>query len=117
MDLFGPQRRKDLSMSAQGVRFMVPPTVTAPRGARWVAYWAGRLSQRGDARTEPSPYQRQTATLLQAMGQSIWRAFEASGQRRAARGLKVIAQRWESIDPAAARQMHDAVRHLNKPSA
>ena len=57
-----------------------------------------------------SPYKRQTPTLLQALGQSIWRALEAAGRRRAAPELRRLAERWESIDPALAAQFRDARR-------
>jgi hypothetical protein len=55
-----------------------------------------------------SPYKRQTPTLWQAIGQSIWRALEVAGKRRAAPELLRLAQHWESIDPALAKQFRDA---------
>ncbi len=58
-----------------------------------------------------SPYKRQTPTLLQALGHSIWSALEGAGQRRAARELRELAQRWQSIDPALAQQLLQASRH------
>jgi len=58
-----------------------------------------------------SPYKRQTPTLLQAVGQSIWRALEAGGRRRAAHELRQLAQRWQAIDPELARQLLEASRH------
>jgi hypothetical protein len=58
-----------------------------------------------------SSYKRQTPTLLHAIGRSIWDALAATGQRRAARELTDIAQRWESIDPAVAQQLREASRH------
>jgi hypothetical protein len=58
-----------------------------------------------------SPYKRQTPTLLQAIGRSIWDALAANGQRRAARELREMAQRWESIDAAIARQLREASRY------
>jgi hypothetical protein len=60
--------------------------------------------------TASSSYKRQTPTLLQAIGQSIWRALEAAGRRRAAPELQRLAQHWESIDPALAQQFRDARR-------
>jgi hypothetical protein len=57
-----------------------------------------------------SPYKRQTPTLLQAIGQSIWRALEGAGRRRAAPELRRLAERWESIDPVLAQQFRDARR-------
>jgi hypothetical protein len=60
--------------------------------------------------TARSYYKRQTPTLWQAIGRSIWRALEAAGQRRAAPELQRLAQRWESIDPALAQQFRDATR-------
>lgn len=63
--------------------------------------------------TLASPYKRQTPTLLQAIGQSIWRTLEDAGQRRAAPELRRLAQRWESIDPALAKQLREALEHNN----
>jgi hypothetical protein len=57
-----------------------------------------------------SAYRRQTPTLLQAIGHSIWRALEAAGRRRALPELHRLAQHWESIDPAVAKQFRDATR-------
>jgi hypothetical protein len=56
-------------------------------------------------------YRRQTPTLLQIVGQSIWDALEAAGRRRASRELQQLAQRWESFDPALAQQFREASRH------
>ena len=61
--------------------------------------------------TLASPCKRQTPTLLQAIGQSIWRTLEDAGQRRAAPELRRLAQRWESIDPALAKQLREALEH------
>jgi hypothetical protein len=58
-----------------------------------------------------TPYTRQTPTLLQAIGRSIWDALAAAGQRRAARELRELAQRWDSIDAAVAQQLRAASRH------
>ncbi len=58
-----------------------------------------------------SPYKRQTPTLWQVIGQEIWRALESSGQRRAARDLRQLAERWETIDPALAQQLREASRY------
>jgi hypothetical protein len=58
-----------------------------------------------------SPYKRLTPTLWQAVGRSIWDALAATGQRRAARELRELAERWDSIDPAVARQLREASRH------
>ena len=58
-----------------------------------------------------SPYKRQTPTLLQAIGRSIWDSLAANGQRRAARELREMAQRWESIDASVARQLREASRY------
>jgi hypothetical protein len=58
-----------------------------------------------------SPYKRRTPTLLQAIGHSIWDALVTTGQRRAARELRELAQRWESIDATVAQQLREASRH------
>ncbi len=62
------------------------------------------------AATWASSYTHQTPTLIQAIGRSIWDALAATGQRRAARELRELAQRWESIDPAVAQQLREASR-------
>jgi hypothetical protein len=62
-----------------------------------------------------SPYKRQTPTLLQAVGRSIWDALAASGQRRAASQLRELARRWESIDAAVAQQLREASRYDTRP--
>jgi len=55
-------------------------------------------------------YRRQTPTLLQLIGGSIWRALEAVGHRRAARELGQLANRWALFDPALAHSLRDASR-------
>ena len=55
-----------------------------------------------------SPYKRQTPTLWQVIGQSIWRALETSGQRRASHELRLLAERWEQHDPELAQQLREA---------
>jgi hypothetical protein len=114
-------------MSVQQIRLMVPRPVAVPRGALWAAQWVasvGRLLGRRQTRPAPSSYQRRTPTLLDVAGQSmgralsgagrlVWCALEGAGQRRAAHELRGMAERWQSIDPAMAQQMHDAVRHLD----
>lgn len=67
-----------------------------------VAHTAGRA--------DTPAYRRQTPTLLQALGGSIWRAFEAVGHRRAARELDQLASRWALFDPALAHDLREASR-------
>jgi hypothetical protein len=110
-------------MSVHEGLFTVPHQVAMPRGAQWAARFAVWLLHKGHKRgramspgvQRPAPlapsYKRQTPTLLQAIGHSIWDALAATGQRRAARELRELAQRWESIDPAVARQLREASRH------
>jgi hypothetical protein len=106
-------------MSAQEILVTVPRPVAMPRGARWAARFAVAVAQRGRAmsavvqRAAPraSSYKRQTPTLWQAIGHSIWDTLAATGQRRAARELRELAQRWESIDPAVAKQLREASRY------
>ncbi len=62
-----------------------------------------------------SPYKRQTPTLFQSIGRSIWDALAATGRRRAARELRELAQRWESVDAAVAQQLREASRHDTRP--
>jgi hypothetical protein len=69
------------------------------------------LVQQAPAQQPASPYRRLTPTLLQTIGQSLWRALETVGRRRAARELQQLAQRWEPFDPALAQQLRDASRH------
>lgn len=56
-------------------------------------------------------YRRQTPTVWQALGRSIWRALERAGQRRAARELHDMAQRWEHFNPALAQELRMAAKH------
>lgn len=107
-------------MSASEILVTVPPRVTAPRGAQWAASFMLWLLRRARCAmtainhgsvTLGSAYKRQTPTLLQALGQSIWRALEDAGRRRAAPELRRLAQRWRSIDPALAQQLLDASHH------
>ncbi len=75
-------------MSAQHIQILRPIPLTAPRGAVWAgqaAVWAGRT--------------------LRGAGVALWKALEENGQRRAARELLNIAQRWDSIDPDLARTL------------
>lgn len=61
--------------------------------------------------TGPAAYRRHTPTLLQTIGRSIWRSFEAVGHRRAARELALLANRWEIFDPALAHDLREAGRN------
>jgi len=56
-------------------------------------------------------YRRQTPTVWQALGRSIWRALEGVGQRRAARELHDLARRWEHFNPALAQELRAAAKH------
>jgi hypothetical protein len=56
-------------------------------------------------------YRRQTPTVWQALGRSIWHTLEQVGQRRAARELREIAQRVASFNPALAQQLRAAASH------
>jgi hypothetical protein len=56
----------------------------------------------------PSPYRRQTPTVWQALGSSLWAALEAVGRRRAQRELRALAQRWAPFDPALAQTLRSA---------
>jgi hypothetical protein len=97
----GLQGRKVKNMSTQAHPAMVPPQLPLPLGAP---------SQR--TASLASPYKRQTPTIWQAFGQSVWRELEAIGRRRAARELMQLAQRRELHDPAQAQQFRDASRFL-----
>jgi len=108
-------------MSTQQVLIMVPPRTAAPRGAHWAALCMLWLADapRGLAMSAlghreavlPSPAMGRTSSWLRGIGRSIWSALEATGQRRAARELNALAERWESFDPALARQMREASGH------
>lgn len=52
-----------------------------------------------------TPYRRQTPTVWQSIGRSIWSGLEATGRRRAARELRDMAQRWAPFDAALAAQL------------
>lgn len=56
-------------------------------------------------------YRRQTPTVWQALGRSIWQALERNGQRRAARELRELARRKALFDPALARQLIEASQY------
>jgi hypothetical protein len=112
-------------MSARQILVTVPRPVVVPRGAQWAARFAVWLLHKdGGATTSavvqpaaaPAPsYKRQTPTLLQAIGRSVWDALAATGQRRAARELRELAQRWASIDAAVAQQLREASHHDTRP--
>jgi hypothetical protein len=97
---------------------MVPPAVPAPRGALWAAdgfVVARRLMQHLVARRPvsqaddvPGTYRRTTPTLFAIVGHQVWRALAAQGHRRAAKELRLQAQRWQSIDPKVAEQLRQA---------
>lgn len=55
-----------------------------------------------------SPYRRQTPTVWQAAGRRLWAALERVGQRRAARELHLLAERWSAFDPALAETLRAA---------
>ena len=62
------------------------------------------------AHAAPARYRRQTPSVWQAFGHAVWSALEGLGQRRAARELHALAQRWADIDPALAAQLSAAAR-------
>lgn len=101
--------------SVSEILVTVPPPVPMPRGARWAANNALAIAARGRAMSAApslaSPYRRQTPSLLQAVGHSIWLALEAAGRRRVAPELRRLAERWESIDPALAQQFREASQY------
>ena len=66
---------------------MVPPLVSAPRGAEWAAALAIGLAR---------------------AGRIMWQALEQSGQRRAEREMRELAHRWRDIDPERARLLRQA---------
>jgi hypothetical protein len=55
-------------------------------------------------------YRRQTPTVWQALGRSIWRALERVGRRRAEVELRSLARRWEAFDPQLAATLREAAR-------
>lgn len=86
MGRFGPPHERANTVSTQQIRILVPPRITAPRGAEWAARAALGLCR------------------------AIWRALETVGQRRAERELRLLAQRWEPFDPGLARELRAASR-------
>ena len=56
----------------------------------------------------PGTYRRRTPTLFAIARHNVWRALAAHGHRRAAAELRLQAQRWQSIDPAVAKQLREA---------
>ena len=77
-------------MSSQLIRVFAPAQTAMPRGAQWAA----------DA----------MLWLTQHIGRPIWRALEGVGQRRAARDLRQMAQRYEAFDATMARTLREASR-------
>lgn len=69
-------------------KFMVPPAVTAPRGALWAAELATRLVRR--------------------VGSAVWRGLHAAGQARASRELLALATARAECDPVMARRLRAA---------
>ena len=63
------------------------------------------------APTPGAAYRRQTPTIWQALGRTLWQTLEQVGQRRAARELRDLAQRWEAIDAPLAKQLRAAAQH------
>jgi hypothetical protein len=84
-------------MSAQHIQVLSPIPVTAPKGAVWAAQAAVWL-----------------ARMLRGAAVTLWQALEAQGERRAARELRSIAQRWESLDPALARKLRLAGAYMDE---
>ncbi len=118
-------------MSTTRIQVMVPPAVTTPRGSIWAAEAAARLAHKlgaavhglgrllASADREASPYRRATPMLLEAIGRnawampgaigrSLWASLESFGQRRAARELHAVADRWQSTDPELSRLLRAA---------
>lgn len=50
---------------------------------------------------------------LRGAAVAVWRALEAQGERRAARELHSVAQRWDRLDPARARALRLAGAYLD----
>jgi hypothetical protein len=65
----------------------------SPLGAAHGAPWAARAKRQ-----------------LSRFGRAVWQTLEDSGRRRAARELLLMAQRFESSDPALAQRLRDASR-------
>lgn len=84
-------------MSAKQILVHSPLPVTTPQGALWAAQAAVWL-----------------ARMLRGAGVTLWKALEAQGERRAARELQSIAQRWESLDPALARKLRLAGAYMDE---
>ncbi len=68
------------------------------------------------ARHAPAAYRRQTPTVWRAFGRAVWNALQDIGQRRAARDLRQLAQRWDRIDPAMAQQLREAAAFATQSS-
>jgi hypothetical protein len=66
---------------------MVPPLVSAPRGAEIAA---------------------DISVSLARAARAAWHGLEQVGRQRAARELRQMAQRWRDIDPKLARAMQQA---------
>jgi hypothetical protein len=44
------------------------------------------------------------------IGRAVWRALEAHGQRRSAREMLALAERWEHTNPTLARELRSHAR-------
>jgi hypothetical protein len=83
-------------MAAQHIQILTPLPIKAPPGAMWAGQAAAWL-----------------AAKLRAAAIGVWRALEAQGERRAARELRSVAQRWDRTDPARARALRLAGAYLD----
>jgi hypothetical protein len=83
-------------MSNPVSKFMIPPLVPAPRGARFTATLIAAVVHASRALAQLAA---QAAAGAQRAGSALWRELEAMGQARAQRELQLLARRSEGLDP------------------
>jgi hypothetical protein len=76
-------------MKTSSIQVLTRVPVSAPRGAEWAA---------------------RAVLGLQRAAQWAWRVMEAHGQRRGRHEMQLLAEHWESFDPALAQRMREAAR-------
>ncbi len=78
-------------MSSLYFQVLTPVPVRAPQGAVWAGQAAVWLLQG-----------------LRRLGGKLWLALQAHGEHRAAQHLRILADRWQSHDPALAQALRQA---------
>ncbi len=83
-------------MSNPVSKFMIPPLLRAPRGARFTATLIAGVAEASHALARLAA---QAGAGVRRAGSALWRELEAMGQARAQRELQLLARRSEGLDP------------------